>query len=169
MAEFNEEILDSSNQPGTESVPPKTPEAAPEEVAKLKHLKDSYYARAKQAEEEASKLKEKLAALEKNTPSAVLDDLRRDSEVTRLIAKGYNEEEASFVLKAGGLENPYVKAAIEAQRAKVKVEQAQPPASQVAAPTPTMPSMTELKGTERAKAWQNALDKAASRRAGQPV
>lgn len=148
------------NNPGVES--------AREEMIPKSSV-DKLYARTKQAEEESRRVKQELVDLKAKQPSAAMsDDIRKELAVTRLVAQGYKEDEAEFILKAGGLENPYVKAGVEALRSKSRVEQAQPPASQVAAPAASPSAhIGKLKTEDKAKAWRDALDRAASKRAGQ--
>lgn len=130
---------------------------------------DKLYARMKQAEESEKKLRQELAA--KATTPAMSQDVLKRIEKVELTSQGYKPEEADFILRSGGNPNdPYVKAGIEALRAKVSVEQAQPAASQVAAPTSfqSVP-ISKMSTEEKSRMWREKLDKAAGKRAGQVV
>lgn len=128
-------------------------------------------ARLRKLEEANKRLFGELAAVKSQKPSSAVDSTVLERlEVTELVARGYSPEEAKFVLKAGGTDNPFVKAGIESMREKAKVEQAQPSASQVAAPvTGQVTDYKKLSFADRKRNWSDALSKAASRRSGQPI
>jgi len=160
---------------------PLNPEPQAEETAKLKaeiERKqteiDKLYARTKQAEEAEKKAKAELAALPKENPPVQSLSNERRFDFLELKTDGYSDDEANFILSAGGKEakkNPYVQSAIESMRAKARVEQAQPSASQVAAPaTPEQSGeYKKLPIPERKKRWDDALSRSASQRAGKVV
>lgn len=162
-----------------EPINPESP--AVDETAKLKAEIEQkqteinkLYARAKQAEEAEKKAKAELAALPEKTPLVQSPDIQGRFDFLELKTDGYSDDEANFILSAGGKEaknNPYVKSAIESMRAKARVEAAQPPASNIAAPA--TPEKTEeykkVPVLERGKRWQDALAKSAARGAGKVV
>ena len=169
MPDDLQELQDSLTPAGDGSaVNNPNPESVREQTVPKSEV-DKLYARMKQAEESAKKLREELAT--KVTTPAMSQDVLKRIEKVELTSQGYKPEEADFILRSGGNPNdPYVKAGIETLRAKVGVEQAQPAASQVAAPASSQDiPIHKMKAEEKSKAWREALDKAASRRAAGQV
>lgn len=173
MPDENLDGLQDPSTPDGDGAPQTPAEAQPSELKPARpSTEEQLGARLRRLEEANKKVLGELAAYKAQRPSSATDsDLRQDLAVTRLVAQGYSEDEAKFVLKAGGLENPFVKAGVDAVRAKAKVEQAQVPASQVAAPVeqPRAESWNKMSLSDRKKTWDDALSRAASKRAGQPI
>lgn len=170
MPDNLEQELQDSLTPASDGEAVKQPSVEPAPMVPKSDV-DKLYARMKQAEENERKFKDELADLKARPASATVpEDIYQELKVNRLMTQGYNEEESKFILKAGGLENPYVKAGVEALRGKSRVEQAQPGASQVATPSSQLATpIHKMNPGDKAKAWREALDKAAAKRAGQVV
>ena len=170
---MSSELQDSStpdNESSVEKTTPEVQQSSANKSADLESKNRDLLARARKAEEKAKEYRERLVTLEQKPSSVVSTDLKKDVDLLKTMAKGYSEEEANFILSAGG-ENSFVKAGIDAMRAKAKVEQAQPSASQVVAPSEPSKaeSWKELSNSDRAKIWDDALSRVASRRSGQPI
>jgi len=147
MAE--EQNTEVQNQPtqNSESVETETPReqetqtedisSVKEELVKKQKEIDKLYARAKQAEENEKKLKERLAALEpKESPQQTqskIDPVEIEERV-ELRLQGYNPQEIEYIKKfrkegqslLEAAKDSFVQAGIEGLRAKAKVEQATP-------------------------------------------
>lgn len=135
------------------------------QIAKLDFEKNELHGRATRAEETLKRVNEELASLKKAQspapqPSDELASIKRELEITKLVAAGHTPEEAKFVVEApGGLENPFVKEGIEAMRAKKKVEQATPaPSSRGSAPKPQFDFVKASKA-ERKEYWRSLLNR----------
>lgn len=163
---------DPSNEP--ENLSDEALKALPPEEAleKALHLKNSFYARAKQAESGEKEWKDKYEAAQPPTPTNPPQptptqpkatpstddgyDPKKDNAITRYIAQGYSEAEAEHIYKNGGL-NDFVKAGIEAMREKADVEKATPtPTPQTTTPTTEKPPEKQTEGEKR-QAWRDKL------------
>lgn len=106
--------------------------ASPEDIKSayiaLQEKNKQVYARAKKAETDKKEAAEALrkAVQQKQEPSNI-NNTDSQFEKLELIARGYTDDEIDFVLRNGGkkgLENPFVKSALETIRTQRKAEQA---------------------------------------------
>lgn len=164
----NENEFQGLEKPEGEQPQAPAPQPAAQMVVKPPEVQEAF-GRAKRAEEALKRVNEELAAYKAKEASAVPEDFRRELALTKLMTKGYSEDEAQLILKIGDENNPVLKAGFEAQRAKAKVEQAQAPASQVSSPPKEAQPIHKLPATERARAWQDALARSAGKRSGQAI
>lgn len=159
--------LQGLEKPEGESAPQPAP--VPQPAAPAAHKPSDYeqvVARAKRAEEALKEANKELDGLrvQKASDSAP-QDWQREVAINRYMVQGYSETEAKALVSTNQSNLEFVKAGIEAQRAKSKVEQAQPGASQVAAPASQQGTpIHKLQPAERSKAWREALDRAAAKR-----
>ena len=138
------ELQDSQTPESEESLDSlATPEAAQEvAVQEILEKNKKLFARAKKAEEEKKSLKEKLASLEKvevvkTQPASAVENQPKDEieDVLNLRSQGYSDSEILSARKYAKkmnssisevLGDDFFKAGIEAQRSKVRSEQATP-------------------------------------------